>query len=439
MKYKFIIITAFSSLQKGIGFEGNMPWKTMHRDICYFQKTTMNYTVVMGRKTYESIGHILDKRRNIILSNTLKKVDGAEIFTSVKDVCENVSGNVFIIGGEQIYKLFLPIVDIILCTIIEEKTFDRFDTFFPYFDMYHKITESKIYIENNRKYKFTTWIKNIEEYKFIQFIKKVIDTNNIRKNRTNIPTLSIFAPQKLTFSLLDNNFPLLTTKRVFYRGIVEELLWFISGSTDAKLLQKKKIHIWDHNSSREYLDSVGLINNSEGQLGPIYGKQWRNFGNVNGVDQLKNVVHLLKTDPYSRRIILSAWNPEDQSKMALPPCHILSQFYVSNDKKLSCQLYQRSVDLACGAPFNIASYALLTIILAYVCDLIPHKFIYCMGDAHIYKNHIESFKQQEKNNPLCFPKLFIEKKQTKDIDSFTYNSFILKNYRNYGKIKYKIN
>lgn len=196
-------------------------------------------------------------------------------------------------------------------------------------------------------------------------------------DRTGVGTLGIFGVQ-MRYSLKNDVFPLLTTKRVFWRGVVEELLWFIQGSTNANLLKEKNIHIWDANSTREFLDSAGLNHYDEGDLGPIYGFQWRHFGaeykgmnhdyTNEGIDQLKNVINTIKTNPNDRRIIMCAWNPLDLKKMALPPCHCMVQFFVANNE-LSCLLYQRSADMGLGVPFNIASYSLLTYMIAHVTGL----------------------------------------------------------------------
>ena len=189
----------------------------------------------------------------------------------------------------------------------------------------------------------------------------------------------------------------------FWRGIVEELLWFISGNTNSNTLRDKNVHIWDANGSTEFLKKRGL-NYSQGDLGPVYGFQWRHFGanyktcndnyDKQGIDQLANIIKTIKTNPNSRRIILSAWNPSDLNKMALPPCHILVQFNVT-DKKLNCQMYQRSADVGLGVPFNIASYSLLTHIIAHCTGLKPGKFIHVMGDTHIYLNHIQRIKRAD--------------------------------------------
>lgn len=253
-------------------------------------------------------------------------------------------------------------------------------------------------------------------------------------------TVSIFGAQ-MRFDMR-NSFPLLTTKRVFWRAVAEELLWFVHGCTDAKILQDKNIHIWDGNSTREFLDKLGFTDREEGDLGPVYGFQWRHFGakyrschdnySNEGVDQLKQVIHTIRTNPNDRRIIMSAWNPMDIPQMALPPCHCLAQFYVSNGE-LSCQLYQRSADMGLGVPFNIASYALLTYMIAHITDLKPGDFIHTLGDTHVYKNHIEPLKEQLQRKPRNFPKLVIKRKMD-DIEDFKFDDFEIVGYNPYPKI-----
>lgn len=218
--------------------------------------------------------------------------------------------------------------------------------------------------------------KNIGEKAYLELVHNIIQNGKTRDDRTGVGTRAIFGTQ-LRFSLKDQ-FPLLTTKRVFWRAVVEELLWFIKGSTNAKELSSKNVHIWDANASREFLDSVGLRDNEEGDLGPVYGFQWRHFGaeykgthadyKNEGIDQLANVIETIRNKPHDRRIIMCAWNPIDIPKMALPPCHCLVQFFVSGDE-LSCLLYQRSADMGLGVPFNIASYSLLTYMIAHVTGL----------------------------------------------------------------------
>lgn len=292
---------------------------------------------------------------------------------------------------------------------------------------------------------------NTEELQYLDLCKRIIEEGEFRPDRTGTGTYSIFAPPQLRFSLRDNVFPLLTTKRVFTKGIILELLWFIAGCTDGKRLSEQGVRIWEGNGSREYLDSIGLTDRREGDLGPIYGFQWRHFGakyktcdddyTGQGVDQLQNVIDKLKTNPYDRRIIMSAWNPADFALMALPPCHIFSQFYVNFPKdgkpQLSCLLYQRSCDMGLGVPFNIASYALLTIMIAHICDMEPGEFIHTLGDAHVYRDHVDALKEQISRTPRAFPKLFIKRKVER-IDDFKYDDFEIVDYHPHPKIQMKM-
>lgn len=216
-----------------------------------------------------------------------------------------------------------------------------------------------------------------EEYQYLDHIHRIITNGALRNDRTGVGTYAIFGAQ-MRYSLRDNIIPVLTTKRVFWRGVVEELLWFIRGSTNASILSEKNVNIWKANSTRDFLDSVGLTDREEGDLGPIYGFQWRHYGaeyvNMHadytnkGIDQLAEVINTIKNRPHDRRIIMCAWNPIDIPKMALPPCHCLVQFFVANNE-LSCLLYQRSADMGLGVPFNIASYALLTYMIAHITNL----------------------------------------------------------------------
>ena len=280
------------------------------------------------------------------------------------------------------------------------------------------------------------------ESQYINLIKHILKNGISKDDRTGIGTLSIFS-YNMTFNLRES-FPLLTTKKVYWKGVVEELLWFISGSTDSNVLKEKGVRIWEGNSSREFLDSQGLSHYDQGDIGAGYGFQWRHFGakytnmydsyEGQGVDQLKDVIYKIKNTPDDRRIIMSAWNPTDLDKMALPPCHIFVQFWVdSNKKELHSQMYQRSCDVGLGVPFNIASYALLTCIIAKLCDLTPGDFHYCMGDTHIYKNHIDAIKLQITRDPYDFPKINI--KDITDIDNIKFDDIELLDYKYYENIK----
>ena len=239
--------------------------------------------------------------------------------------------------------------------------------------------------------------------------------------------------------------------------MVAELLWFISGNTSSLPLSEAGIKIWDGNGSREYLDKIGLSHREVGDLGPVYGFQWRHFGaeyvdaktdyTGKGVDQLAEVIHKLKHNPFDRRIIMSAWNVADLKLMALPPCHMFAQFYVSYPKNsasekgkghLHCQLYQRSCDMGLGVPFNIASYALLTHMLAHVCDLVPGTFTHTMGDAHVYADHVDALKVQLTREPRAFPELEITREKGGSIDGWKVEDFVVKGYEPHKGIAMKM-
>ncbi|KAG8224812.1 hypothetical protein J437_LFUL002258, partial [Ladona fulva] len=271
-----------------------------------------------------------------------------------------------------------------------------------------------------------------EEIQYLNIIQKILTSGQEKSDRTGVGTL--------------NKFPLLTTKRVFWKGVVEELLWFIRGSTNALELKSKGVSIWDGNSSREFLDSMGFTDREVGDLGPVYGFQWRHFGaeymtmnddySGKGVDQLAQIIEKIRTNPNDRRILMCAWNPADVPKMALPPCHCLVQFYVANGE-LSCQLYQRSADVGLGVPFNIASYSLLTYMIAHITKLKPGEFIHIMGDCHIYKNHAEILEEQIKRIPRPFPKLKIER-NVENIEDFKFEDFKLIDYKPHPKLEMKM-
>ena len=258
-----------------------------------------------------------------------------------------------------------------------------------------------------------------EENQYKNLIKDIINENSIYTGR-NGATYSIFGTI-MHFSLENNKIPFLTTKKLAWKTCLKELLFFIRGQTDNKILNSQNVHIWDGNSDVDYLKTRNL-DYTDGELGPIYGFQWRHFnGQYNGcdsnyegvgIDQLQSIIDNLKDKDKrkSRRLILSAWNPEQLDIMALPPCHILCQFNVTDDDKLSCHLYQRSGDVGLGVPFNIASYSMLTYILAKHCDLQPYEFIYSLGNAHIYDDHIEGLSELLKREPYDFPSFKICKK-----------------------------
>ena len=283
---------------------------------------------------------------------------------------------------------------------------------------------------------------------YLDLLRLVLTKGKLTANRTGIDTYTYFGTQSRYD--LDAGFPLLTTKKVFFKGIVHELLWFIRGDTNIRYLVKNKVKIWNewpyeqfkksNDYHQESMDEfIYKIENDEafskkyGELGPVYGKQWRNF---NGVDQLQNAINEIKHNPTSRRIIVSAWNPSEVKDMLLPPCHALFQFYVEGND-LSLQLYQRSADLFLGVPFNIASYALLLILVADVCHLHPKEFVHTLGVAHIYQNHIEQVKLQLTRIPKKLPHLKLLHHYD-DITKYQFDDIVLEDYDPYPAIKGKV-
>lgn len=256
---------------------------------------------------------------------------------------------------------------------------------------------------------------------YLQLLETILQQGKPKDDRTGTGTRSIFAYQ-MRFNLQEG-FPLLTTKKLHLRSIIYELLWFLQGDTNVRYLQDNGVHIWD-----EWADE-------QGDLGPVYGKQWRSWACPSGktIDQMVQIVHDLQHNANSRRHIVSAWNPADLPQMQLPPCHCLFQFYV-HDEHLSCQLYQRSADVFLGLPFNIASYALLTMMVAQVCNLTAYEFIHTLGDAHLYNNHLTQAREQLQRQPYQLPTMHINP-NVKDLFAFQYNDFELHNYQSHPHIK----
>jgi dihydrofolate reductase/thymidylate synthase len=465
-------VVAASAASRGIGWKGDLPWK-LPGDMEHFKHLTLSTAdpskinaVVMGRKTWESIPtkfRPLSGRTNVVLtSSNAPFPPGVLVASSLADAWQQLAnrddlGAIFVIGGATVYQQAMEqnyvhkVVYTSVDTSSSPTTFE-FDTFFP------ELSENEWTLEGDKEnaeththeksgltYQFLTYTRpNHQEQQYLDLIRSIIDTGVQRGDRTGTGTLSQFGAQ-MRFSLRDGQLPLLTTKRTFWRGVAEELLWFISGTTNANLLAEKDIHIWDGNGSREFLDSRGLNHREQGDLGPVYGFQWRHFGakykdmhtdyTGQGVDQLKDCIHKIIHNPEDRRIIMSAWNPADLDEMALPPCHMFCQFYVDTAKnELSCQMYQRSADMGLGVPFNIASYALLTHMMAQVTGRKPGDFIHTIGDAHVYLNHVEPLKEQLKRTPRPFPKIKINPDKT-DIDGFSMEDFQVIGYQPLKAIK----
>ena len=417
--------------------------------------------VVMGRKTWYSLprnNRPLKNRINIVLTNDpiLHKQSGYPIcpfakfdknyyfftYEQFKKFYHKMKPDVFVIGGKDIYNLFLH--DKTLCPsklhITEVYNYKPFskelepDTFMDHFDQSFVLSHcsDKMFDTGyNLSFRFLEYhhIPHYisEEKKYIDLMKHILNNGNERKDRTSTGTISTFGNQ-IRFDI-SNTIPLMTTKRVPYKTIIEELLWFCRGDTDAKILQAKGIKIWDGNTSREFLDKRGLTHYPDGVIGPQYGFLWRHFGAIyspdfadsskidtsliGGFDQLKYVEDLLQNDPFSRRIMISAWSPNQLKEQVLPSCHHTIQFYVEEDKHtqekhLSCMFIMRSNDVFLANVYNVICYTILTYILAKKCNMKPKEIIYTCGDTHIYKNHIEAVQQQITNIPRPFPKLILD-------------------------------
>nr|Q27783.1 RecName: Full=Bifunctional dihydrofolate reductase-thymidylate synthase; Short=DHFR-TS; Includes: RecName: Full=Dihydrofolate reductase; Includes: RecName: Full=Thymidylate synthase [Trypanosoma brucei brucei]AAA91362.1 dihydrofolate reductase-thymidylate synthase [Trypanosoma brucei] len=490
----FSVVVA-SDEKGGIGDGGTIPWE-IPEDMQYFRRVTTNLrgknvkpspskrnAVVMGRKTWDSLPpkfRPLSNRLNVVLSRSatkeqllagipdpIKRAEAANDVVAVNGGLEDALRmlvskehtssieTVFCIGGGTIYKqaLCAPCVNVLQAihrTVVRPAS----NSCSVFFDIpaagtktpeglelvRESITDERVSTgAGGKKYQFEKLVpRNSEEEQYLNLVGRIIDEGCTKCDRTGVGTRSLFGAQ-MRFSLRNNRLPLLTTKRVFWRGVCEELLWFLRGETNAKLLSDKGIHIWDGNGSRAFLDSRGLTDYDEMDLGPVYGFQWRHFGadyisckvdsEGKGVDQIANIVKSLIENPDDRRMICTAWNPAALPRMALPPCHMMAQFYVSNGE-LSCMLYQRSCDMGLGVPFNIASYALLTFLMAKASGLRPGELVHTLGDAHVYSNHVEPCRKQLKRVPRPFPfivfkqdKEFLEDFQESDIEVIDYSPY----------------
>jgi len=437
--------------KRGIGLDNKIPWH-FKDDLRYFKKITLNSVVIMGRNTWESLPSAykpLEKRYNIVVSTTKQTKDGedflAKSFEEALKHSKTIKTPIFIIGGSRLYKETLchPECEKVFITYVNGNY--NCDVFFPNLPSHYMLKS----FEKIGKLTFTMYERTTQEHPeklYVKALSNIINNGNSRNDRTKIGTKSLFGMQ-FRYPLLDS-FPLLTTKRMYWKGILGELLWFLKGSTNIQELRDKKIHIWDGNSTREYLDSIGLKDRAEFDGGPIYGFNFRHYGakyvdchtdySSQGYDQVKDCLRLIKEKPHSRRILINLWNPNELKNMVLPPCHLLYQFYVDGNK-LSCSMYQRSGDMGLGVPFNIASASLMTYIFAKLTGLEPYELVHTIGDAHVYNNHIEALKTQLDRNPRPFPKLVInsEKKYEK-VEDFEASDFKIECYSCYPSIKMKM-
>lgn len=473
----------------GFAKNNKIPWKIKEDMQLFVKKTTyttlpgLNNVIIMGRLTAEDIKNPLKDRWNFIISRTIKpyislNINEFSYFSSLNECLlhclnnkmSNNFDNIFVIGGEQLYReaMVHPYSRYIYQSCIDHDYKCDRQCNIP--ERYTLINTTKLncndeLLSERVDVSFKQYInKKHSELEYLELLTKIMTTGHFRDTR-NAKTYSIFGGQ-LTFDLRNNVFPLLTTKKVALRLIFEELMFFLRGQTDVGLLQEKNVHIWNGNTTRQFLDNMKLIykhGNKINQkyetndMGPMYGMQFRAFGaqykgkdhnhNGEGFDQIADVLKQIKTDKHSRRILMTSFNPIDARDSCLFPCHgIAIQFYVDHDKYLCCHMYQRSGDAFLGIPYNIASYALLLRIMCELvnnaedytgCKLEPGTLLISFGDVHIYADHIEAVKTQLQNIPYEFPQLSFNKKIT-TIDDIEWKDINLQNYKSYGDIKAKM-
>ena len=456
-------------------------------DLEMFQKITstkMNgceNVIIMGFNTWTSLKRPLKGRINVVITqnnkdkvNGVNGVNGVMVFDSLNSCFDTFKtidyGRVFVIGGPTLFSSVMTdhydMIDIIYQTRINHnvdigKIHNSTDVVYndivineQDFSLVKSETKTNVgllydmkdrYISKEINYTENVHQKNAlinhQEYQYLNTLKGILKNKiNCSRNGNVYSEFGI----RMVFDLREG-FPLLTTKRIPWKTVLRELIWFMNGSTDNKLLQDQNVHIWDGNGSKEFLESRGL-SYEEGDLGPIYGFQWRHFGaeykdsqtdyTDQGVDQLKWIINEIKVNPSSRRLIMNAWNPMDIHKMALPPCHVMVQFNIE-DGFIDAQLYQRSGDMFLGVPFNISSYSFLLHIIGSITGYIPRKFIHIIGDAHIYEDHVSAVQEQLLRIPYLFPKLEIG--GDINIDTINETNFNIHDYEYYTGIKAQMN
>jgi dihydrofolate reductase/thymidylate synthase len=481
--------------QFGIGKNNSIPWN-IREDMTHFRSITSGHILLMGRKTWDSLPQQLPNRVHIVFGHhkldcknnpKITRPDSFYFFESIDAFiytynhaveCPDEWKNkkLFIIGGAQIFQSFFTHPQCIIqkihltyiphnfnCDVhISKKVLSTIHNHHRYILSCANtcLLENPITIESNSKiirtiYFYEYTLTNIPhpESEYCKLVSDILMNGSNRGDRTLIGTRSIFGCQ-MRFPIKDS-FPLLTSKRMFWKGIVEELLWFLRGGTNIRPLQQHGVHIWDGNTSPEYLESRGLSHYVNGECGPIYGFQFRHFGaeytdchgnyEGRGYDQVAEVLRLIREEPTSRRIMISLWNPPDLNKQILPPCHVLYQFYVNEEERtLSCSMYQRSGDVGLGIPFNIASASLMTYIFAHLTGLQPGEFIHSIGDAHIYQNHIGAMEEQLTRAKYPWSKLQIHQnsgitnRPHERVEDFCYDDFELLGYFSEDSIKMKM-
>ena len=444
-------VVAFTHKTFGIGKQGSIPWN-IPEDLKHFRKLTKGSIVIMGGNTFKSIGsRPLSERYNIVIT----KNSSGPMYHNLSYLNDTSKLNYdidktttqYIIGGESLYAWGMGKVESIFATIIE-KEFDC-DTFFPMTDEYEIENFSERFYSDTEQcyYRYVTYIKSnspSREKPYLDLLKDIMETGVERPDRTGVGTKAVFARQ-MRFSLDNGLVPVLTTKQLAWKTVLKELLWFLRGDCNSKNLEKEGVKIWKGNTSREFLDSRGLKNYKEGDMGPLYSHSLRHYGakyygceadyTGKGYDQISELIKGLKEDPYSRRHVITTFNPAVVDECVLMPCHgIAIQFYVEDDIKLSCHVYCRSSDVFLGLSFNIASYAFLTHIIAQRVGMYAKELVISTGDTHIYKNHYEQVLEQMSRHCLPSPVFKIHSEPEKPFEYLTVNDFELVAYLHHPPI-----
>jgi dihydrofolate reductase/thymidylate synthase len=457
----FNIILA-TNWEGGIGFKGKLPW-SFKTDMMFFKNKTTNLfeksVVIMGRNTWESLPNkFLPNRKNYIITSqdlitdnndiSFFKSLNAALIAAYKNTIDHE--NIWVIGGAKLYNEAFRHKDLkyVYHTQVCSDSF-KCDTFVDRFDNWdiennYLVSDIDRNTGENRELNFYKYkIKPNAEIQYLKLLEKVYKKGVEKEGRNGI-TKSLFG-EELKFDV-SKNFPLLTTKKMFLRGIIEELLFFIRGETDSSKLSEKCVRIWEGNTSREFLDMMGhynpvFKNYKVGEMGPMYGYQWRFFNKpygsyIGGIDQFKNLIEEIKSNPNSRRLLMTDFNPAQVQEGVLFPCHsLILQFYVEGNK-LSVKMYQRSGDLFLGVPFNIASTTLLLYIVAKLTNKNPHNVIITFGDCHIYEEHFEQVERQLNRTPFILPKMTIKDFKTiKDVEHASIDDFVLHDYECHKGIK----
>lgn len=450
-----------SSGRKGIGIDGKLPWHHCKEDMDIFRETTLNHIIIFGRRTLEGLPRLGSRTIFCLTTNPEKDVaykGEYKSFSSLEDIIEYIdhhpelkSKKIFIGGGGVLYdyvlnNYFSKISEIHLSSFHREYDADTFapDSLNPSREDYEIIEKRDLKTFTYYRYQIKTVNKPssyVDEQGYLQLVEDVLQNGEQRPSRSG-DTVSLFAPPKLSFDLR-RGFPLLTTKKMFTRGVIEELLFFLRGETDSKILEDKNVNIWKGNTSRDFLDSKGFKDYQEGEMGPMYGYQWRSFNRLyvkdsqRGLDQLQKLVREIRSDPFSRRHLMTTYNPLQVEEGVLYPCHsVMLQFYVGKDGYLDMFSFNRSSDLGLGLPFNIASSALLLIVVATLTNLKPRTLDIQLGDAHIYQDHIEALREQIERIPYTSPKMIFKRSSLSidEIPTLTMKDFELKDYRHHEKV-----